>query len=297
MRILVSGGDGQVGWEIKCQSEKYQHDVIALGCDDLDVLDTDSIGYAIVQYKPDVIINAAAYTAVDRAEKESDMAYRINCEGARNLAQSCNAQNIPIIQFSTDYVFNGEKSSPYLENDKTSPLGVYGKSKLAGETAIIEVIDKYIILRTSWVFGTHGNNFVKTILKLASERDSLNIVEDQFGTPTSAKSLANSTLKICDFIKNSKQVKWGVYHYSGAPCTNWYEFSKYIIKAAYEIGILDRMLEVLPIVTEQYPTLASRPKYSCLSSNLAKQVFMISPSDWRNDLEEMLLALMKEHDA
>jgi dTDP-4-dehydrorhamnose reductase len=226
--------------------------------------------------KPDFCVNAAAYTAVDKAENEPEKAALINVTGAKNLAEICKAFNATLIHISTDFVFDGSKQSPYSETDATNPQGVYGQTKLLGERAIENTGGKYYIVRTSWLYSQFGANFMKTMLRLASERDSLNIVNDQIGTPTHAVDLAHAIAKI---ILSTKH-EYGLYHYSNEGVASWYDFAKKI----FEINNVK--IDVNPIPTSQFPTPAKRPAYSVLDKSKIKRVFGVSVRDWQTSLEK-----------
>lgn len=288
MNILVTGANGQVGWELERQGTKSQHQVFSLNREQLNITDKKQIQQRIDEHQPDVIINAAAYTEVDQAESNQEVAYAINQDGAMYLARAANDADIPLFHISTDYVFDGNKDSAYMESDLTAPLSVYGMSKRAGDIAIQENLKKHIILRTSWVFGLHGHNFVKTILRLASERNELNIVSDQFGCPTSAAGIAFTLLKLCDKLLDNGDLTWGTYHYAGNSVTSWYEFAEAIIKIAREQGKIDHEVIVHPITTSEYPTIAKRPVNSSLVSKLIKEKLGIEPDDWSLALMDML---------
>jgi len=294
MRILVTGGNGQVGWELGRQGEISAHEVIAFGRDQLDIGSVDDIARVFKETKPELVINAAAYTAVDKAETQAQQAYLVNRDAAGYLAAACDRAGIVLFHISTDYVYDGSKTEPYLESDSVSPMGVYGKSKLEGERAITKVLDRHIILRTAWVFGVHGNNFVKTMLRVGKERDALNVVDDQFGGPTSAAGIAAALLSLADKLEAEGSLTWGVYHYSGAPFINWHGFATEIIKLGVEQGLIDHPVTVNPIPTEQYPTPAARPKNSRLSMELMEQSFAITADNWRAALDYQVRQLAME---
>jgi dTDP-4-dehydrorhamnose reductase len=291
MKILVTGGNGQVGWELKRQGSKSAHKVVVLDRQGLDISSADDITRVFAEVKPDLLINAAAYTAVDKAETESELAFSINRDAVESLARACKKQAIPLFHISTDYVFDGSKDKPYNESDPVAPLGVYGQSKLEGEQAVEKILDQYVILRTAWVFGVHGHNFVKTILRVGRERDTLNVVNDQFGGPTSAAGIAAALLSLADQYNTEGELAWGIYHYSGAPFTSWHGFATEIIKLASKHGLIDHPVTVNPIPTEQYPTPAARPKNSRLSCALLEQTFGIQADDWQKALAAIVRSL------
>ena len=292
MRILITGANGQVGWALKQLAGQFpHHTLIALERHDLDITCKDAVNQTIAKNNVNLVINAAAYTAVDKAEDNAESAFNINRDGVGNLASSCLNADIPLLHISTDYVFNGKKTSPYLETDAPNPLGVYGHSKLAGEQAIIENLDRFIILRTSWVFGLHGQNFVKTILRLCQDRRELNIIADQFGAPTSATSIAHCLLQICDQYDNGIAIPWGLYHFTNTPDTSWHGFACKIIDLAQKYHLIDHEITVNKITTEQYPLPCARPQNSCLNSDKLSKELSIIPTPWEEELETMLMAL------
>ncbi len=297
MKILVAGENGQVATELRLlglQSQKSlhsQHEVITEGRDKLDIRDADVVKQRINEIKPDVVINAAAYTAVDKAEEETEQAYAINRDGVKHLAESCKAAGIPFIHISTDYVFDGSSESPYAEDAEVSPLGAYGLSKWEGEEAVRSTLDKHIIMRTSWVFSSHGHNFVKTILRVGAERDELKVVNDQLGGPTSANGIASALLAICDKLQQQGDLAWGTYHYCGKPFTSWHGFAEKIIELGRKHGMIDHEVLVHPIPTSEYPTPAKRPANSRLLSDRLTAEFGIEADDWEGQLEKVIASL------
>ncbi len=291
MRILVPGADGQVGKQLILFGAVANHEVIAVNRNELDITKTDDVKNIVSDINPHIVVNAAAYTAVDKAESEEDIAYAVNRDGPANLAKACAEQQIPLIHISTDYVFDGTKQGPYQETDQVNPTSIYGKSKEAGESAIRERLDQHIILRTSWVFSADGGNFVKTMLRLASERDHLRIVADQHGGPTSAASIAKACLNIADQVVSKEQASFGTYHFSGTAPTTWYDFAKEIFaKASEKTG---KQPSVDPITTEEYPTPAIRPQNSVLACDKVLNNFGIEQPSWQNDLETVLNILIE----
>lgn len=291
MKILITGAHGQVGSELVIVANKHGYDVIAASRSELDITQEKDVLATIQQTQPDIVINAAAYTAVDKAEEEQDIAYAINRDGAKNIALACAKQSIPLLHISTDYVFNGSQDEPYSETDTVSPLGVYGKSKWDGEESIREHMEQFIILRVAWVFGSQGNNFVKTMLRLGNERDELNVVADQFGGPTPAKYIADTLISLATLYKKEKKLKWGIYHYCGTTKTTWYDFAKEIFEQANKIELLNKNIQVNPITTTQYPTPAKRPKKSMLDCSRIYDTFGIKMPDWKIALKEVLADL------
>ncbi|MBO7380939.1 MAG: dTDP-4-dehydrorhamnose reductase [Neisseriaceae bacterium] len=276
MNFLITGAGGQVGQEL----QKLLPQANALTHSQLDIGDISAVRCAVQTFKPNVIINAAAYTAVDNAEKEAEKADLINHIGAKNLAICSQEQNAILLHISTDYVFDGKKTEPYRETDTTNPQNVYGKSKLLGEQAILEHCEKAIILRTAWVFGRYGKNFVKTMLSLGKTRSHLRIVADQFGSPTEAEDIAKS------LIYMAKNAQFGIYHYSGMPYVSWFEFAQKIFQAAHNQGILHAP-QLEAITSEEYPTQACRPKNSRLNLNKINNAFGIEACDWQQHLQDL----------
>jgi dTDP-4-dehydrorhamnose reductase len=287
MNVLITGSDGQLG---KCLIKAFadHKDVLVTACNkqQLDISNEQAVCTKLMDCKPDVVINTAAYTAVDNAEKESELAFSINALAPMYLAKSCEQINAALIHISTDYVFDGEKSSAYSEADATNPQSVYGASKLAGEVDVIRHCTKYIILRTAWVFSEFGNNFAKTMIKL-SHLEQLNIVSDQVGGPTNANDIAQALVTICDEIICNKDVNWGVYHYSGEPYCSWFDFAQQIFLSAKEEGVMNQYPNLNAIPTAQYPTPAKRPKNSKLDNSKIKNAFAVQPSDWQASLINM----------
>jgi dTDP-4-dehydrorhamnose reductase len=291
MKILVAGENGQVATELRIQGQSSPHEVITLGRNGLDISDASQVEQQIKAVQPDIVINAAAYTAVDKAEEEVELAYAINRDGPGYLAESCKLQGIPLLHISTDYVFDGCKDSPYAESDKVSPLGVYGQSKWAGEEAVRSGIDQHIIMRTSWVFSRHGHNFVKTMLRVGAERNELKVVDDQLGGPTSANGIASALLALCNQYEAQGRLAWGTYHYSGQPFTSWHGFAEQIIERGRKHGLINHEVKVRPIPTHEYPTPAKRPANSRLLSNCFSAAFGIEADDWEAQLEKIVAAL------
>jgi dTDP-4-dehydrorhamnose reductase len=288
MHVLITGCYGQVGHCLTQQlADKENTTVLALDRDQLDITNQDAVNAIVGDFKPTIIINAAAHTAVDKAEEEVELSYAINRDGPKYLAQA--AQNIgaAILHISTDYVFEGNKSGEYAEGDATNPQGVYGESKLAGEIAVAEACDKHIILRTAWVFGENGNNFVKTMLRLGATRDELSIVGDQFGGPTYAGDIASALIAIAEKITQGNSIEYGVYHYSGLPHVSWFEFADAIFDTAVKQKVISNKPSLTSITTEQYPTPAKRPSNSCLNTNKITDAFSVEASDWQAALKNI----------
>ena len=291
MRILVTGKSGQLGKSIhKIITNNEQTDeFVFVGREELDLNSTDSITSYFNHNNFDIIINCAAHTAVDQAEDEEVLANQINHLAVAQLAQIAKMQQAKLIHISTDYVFDGEGEKPYTETDETNPINIYGKTKLAGEQALKEIMPTdAIIIRTSWVYSEYGNNFVKTMLRLGKQRDELSVVDDQMGSPTYATDLANAILKIIQ-NKAFKEVEQEtqVYHYSNAGEISWYEFAKEIFELA------DIQCSVSPITTEQYPTPAKRPKNTLMNKDKIAKTFSVNIADWKESLNTCM-AILKE---
>lgn len=287
MKVLVTGSNGQVGYCLVQQLRQQNADFLALNRDQLDITQRQAVWQTVSDYRPDVIINAAAHTAVDKAESEAEQAFAINRDGAAYLAEAAQQIGAAMLHISTDYVFDGQATQPYTETDATAPQGVYGQSKLAGEQAVLAACSRSIILRTAWVFGEHGHNFVKTMLRLGRERDSLGIVSDQHGAPTYAGDIAAALLHIAHHITQGKPTEYGIYHFSGKPYVSWYQFAEAIFQQAQQQGILANTPQLLAIATPDYPTPAKRPANSCLQLDKIQQAFGISPSDWQQALTQL----------
>ena len=287
MRVLITGAQGQVGQELT-RLAPADFSVIGLGSNELDISNPEQVVSRIGEFKPQLIINAAAYTAVDKAETDSERAYAVNAKGAENLAASAATLGIPLLHISTDYVFSGDACTPYKETDPTGPTGVYGASKLAGELAVAKVCTQHVIMRTSWVFGAQGNNFVKTMLRLAQTRDVLGVVADQHGCPTSAASIAKALWSLASHYRNNGKLNWGTYQFSNMPATTWHGFAEEIFSQAVALKILAKAPQVNPINTQDYPTPARRPAWSVMDCRLIEEKLNITQSDWRDELREML---------
>ncbi|MEZ8734943.1 MULTISPECIES: dTDP-4-dehydrorhamnose reductase [unclassified Vibrio] len=288
MRVLITGCHGQVGSCLTKQLANNENTlVLALDREHLDITSQESVNAVVSEFQPTIIINAAAHTAVDKAEEEVELSYAINRDGPKFLAQAAQNLGAAILHISTDYVFEGNKVGEYLESDITNPQGVYGKSKLAGEMAVTEACDKHIILRTAWVFGEDGNNFVKTMLRLGENRDTLSIVGDQFGGPTYAGDIASTLIKIANFINQGDVVEYGVYHYSGLPHVSWFEFAEAIFNVAVEQGVIASKPSLSTIATEQYITPVKRPINSKLSTEKIMTLLAVEPSDWKAALSNI----------
>ncbi|MGX9519195.1 dTDP-4-dehydrorhamnose reductase [Vibrio mediterranei] len=286
MKVLITGSHGQVGHcLVNVLSARDDIEVFAYDREDLDITNESQVNSVVAELKPDVIMNCAAHTAVDKAETDIEMSYAINCDGPSYLAKATESLGALMLHISTDYVFDGDKALPYVETDKPNPKGAYGQSKLAGENAVIANCSRYAILRTAWVFGEHGNNFVKTMLRLGKERPELGIIGDQFGGPTYAGDIAKALATIMDNFASSELS--GVYHFSGAPHVSWCQFAKAIFESAGKHGALSKLPLVNEITADQYPLPAPRPANSRLNCDKIHQVFAVEPSDWQQALENI----------
>ncbi len=288
MKILVTGANGQVGHCLQQQLNESDWEFVALTRAELDIGDAQAVENAVQQIQPDIIINAAAYTAVDKAEQERELAFAINRDGPANLAHAAKQINAAILHISTDYVFAGDAEGIYREESPTAPQGVYGQSKLDGEQAVVTANDKYIILRTAWVFGEHGNNFVKTMVRLGSNRDSLGVVADQEGGPTYAGDIAKALIAIAQQYATGKTIAWGIYHYSGLPHISWFGFAQQIFAEVEQAKLYEKAIPQLnAITTADYPTPAKRPANSKLDCSKIEHAFGITASDWQLALKNI----------
>lgn len=287
MKILITGKNGQVGNCLVSQlSNMAEINFLALGREELDITNAEQVSKIVNEYKPSVIINAAAYTAVDKAESEVELANAINNLGPKNLAKAAAQVNAAIIHISTDYVFAGNKKGLYTEADEVNPQGVYGQTKLAGEQSVAQECNAHIILRTAWVFSEFGNNFVKTMLRLAQTRDTLGVVGDQFGGPTYAGDIAKAIISIAQQLEQGS-TKSGIYNYSGYPHVSWQEFAKEIFAKALLQQEIETSVTVNAISTSEYPTPAKRPANSKLDCSKVTTDFSIQPSEWKAALNNI----------
>lgn len=286
--ILLTGANGQVGWEFARRAPAAGLSVRAFGREELDIADNDAVARAVAAVAPRVVVNAAAYTAVDKAEGDRERAFAVNRDGAAHLAGACAARGIPLVHISTDYVFDGEKDGPYVEDDPTGPLSVYGESKLAGESAVRAFLDRHVIVRTSWVYGVHGHNFVKTMLRLGRERDVLRVVDDQHGCPTFAGDLAAALLTIAHRVasENLPDDAYDTFHCAGAGAVTWCGFARRIFEVA--APMLGRAPTVEAITTADYPTPARRPANSVLDCGRLSEVYGLALRPWDAALRDML---------
>ena len=285
MKVLLLGANGQLGWELK---RTCPQDIILTTCDHpkVNFLSTTSITTCIETAQPDWIINAAAYTAVDKAEEERDTADRINHTAVREIAGLCRQNNIRLIQISTDFVFNGKAYRPYLPQDTPDPISTYGKTKLKGEQAALEILkDDAAIIRTAWLYSSHGANFVKSMLNFFETKPELNIIDEQIGTPTWANGLAHVVWKAMD--KNLT----GIHHFTDAGIASWYDFATAIQEEALSLNLTQKEIPINPIPASQYPTPAERPFYSVLDKTTLWQTLDLKPVHWRKSLRSMLKEL------
>ncbi|MFT7350751.1 MAG: dTDP-4-dehydrorhamnose reductase [Flavobacterium sp.] len=280
MVVLVTGANGQLGQAIQFIAKNHSEiQFVFCSSSELDISNEQNCKTIFSKYQPNYCINAAAYTAVDKAETESEKAHAINVIGAKNLAEVCKANNTVLLHISTDFVFDGSKNSPYSETDNPNPTGVYGQTKLEGEIAIQNNWEKHFIIRTSWVYSQFGNNFLKTMLRLASERDSLSVVNDQIGTPTNAVDLAETLLAICEYhSQNQTKTIFGIYNFSNEGQCSWFDFAQKI----FEVNRIT--IELNPIPMSNFPTPAKRPAYSVLDKSKIKEVFGLKIGTWEDSL-------------
>lgn len=292
MRILVLGSKGQLGSCLKDNLESSDHEVIYSSREQIDIIDFKETKRKILDILPDLIINATAYTAVDKAEEDQTVADLVNHLAVKNIAEICHYQNIWLIHVSTDYVFDGNSKFPYKEEDNTNPKGVYGQTKLKGELAIQSSQCKYIILRTAWVFSEYGNNFFKTMLRLGVERNELSVVGDQIGCPTYAQDIAKSIVKLISQLHSFN--KSGIYHFCGNQSCSWFDFANAIFEQA-KINNLKIPRKINSIKTSSYPTPAERPKFSVLDCSKIENDFGIRTSNWNKGIKQVLNKLLLEN--
>lgn len=287
MKVLVTGGNGQLGRCLQDRLKKSTYEWIAVDKDALDITSSTDVQAFFGTYQPDIVVNAAAYTAVDKAEADEAAAIAVNTDASRILAENCKDVHIPLIHISTDYVFDGSATTPYKPCDTTNPQSVYGRTKLAGELAIQSLLDEYLIIRTAWVFSEYGNNFVKTMCRLAQTRSELGVVADQFGCPTYAGHLADAIMAALVKINQGGSC-WGIYHYCGDKATSWYGFSQAIFEAAYDRGLITAKPTVHQLSTSEYPTAATRPSYSVLDCSSLDEQLGIKCGNWNSALAVVL---------
>jgi len=290
MKILLAGGSGQLAQELQPILLSVG-EVIAVDRTSVDLSQPETIRQAMADIQPDLVVNAGAYTAVDKAESEPQLAHAVNGIAPGIFAEECEKLGASLIHFSTDYVFDGSSGSAYLETDSTNPLGTYGKSKLAGEEAIRQAGNRHIIIRTAWVYGNGGKgNFVKTMLRLGKEREEIRVVADQIGSPTWTGDLAAATTHI---IPGIGLEDFGTYHYTNSGVCSWYDFAIAIFEEAEKLGFALKIKRVIPITTAEYPTPAKRPAFSVLSTVKISALLGTYPPHWRQGLRQMLVRELK----
>ena len=288
MKLLLLGAAGQLGIELRRRLSWQGCEIVATDQPELNIADAGAVRAAVTRETPDMLVNAAAYTAVDRAESDSATAWAANCEGPAILASACRITGIPLIHVSTDYVFDGTQAHPYREDDPVNPLGVYGRSKEAGERAVRDGLAEHVILRTAWLYSAHGHNFVKTMLRLAATLPALRVVADQRGSPTAAGELAAAIVAVVRQIA-AGQGRWGTFHFAGAGAVTWHGFAEAIFAIAAPWRGPPPVVE--PILTADYPTPARRPSNSVLDCSRIAQAYGIVPRPWREPLAEVLAEL------
>jgi len=290
MKVIVLGKGGQLGYELMRLPLPSGIDRVGFGRSEVDITDEAAVKALFCHESPDVIINAAAYTDVDKAETDRSTVFAVNEKAPRSIVSACAELGASLIHLSTDFVFDGTKEGPYTEDDAVNPINVYGESNAAGEQAVRETLDRHIILRTSWLFGGHGSNFVKTILRLGENRDNLSIVDDEQGCPTPAIDLARAIMELTAQL--SEKTRWGTYHYAGRGATTWYTLAEEIFSLAE--GTLGHRPILDPIPATEYPSPARRPANSVLDCTRIATEFGIEPLDWRAGLRSVIQELLGE---
>ncbi len=293
MIVLVTGANGQVGWELCRRAQPPGLTVHGFDHAQMDITRPKQTAETIARYHPDLVVNAAAYTNVDQAETNTQQAFSVNQDGPAILATCCAELDIPLIHLSTDYVFDGSAVTPYRQDDALSPLGIYGHSKAAGEEEVRDRLHRHIILRTSWVYGIHGHNFVKTMLKFGATRDTLRVVNDQFGCPTSAGDIADTVLAIATHVSSWETPIWGTYHYCGQGIITWFDFAEEIFRIAKRLGYAGTpTVDAIP--TSEYPTKTTRPVFSALDCSRLLEVFQLPQKPWQESLGQVLKELLSD---
>ncbi len=284
--ILLFGADGQLGQELVGAARRADVSLVPLGDQQADITDKQTVLRAIQKSDNELVVNAAAYTKVDRAEEEPEVAFRVNATGAAIIAEGCADANVPLVHISSDYVFDGRKASAYCEDDPVAPLGVYGRTKAEGEEAVRRLNPKHLILRTSWLYGVYGQNFLKTMLRLAAERDELRVVIDQWGSPTSTADLAEAILRI---RRSLGAAPWGTYHFAGGGETTWHGFASRVVAA--QAGFTGRRPNIKAITTAEFPTKARRPQNSVLDSSRFAAAFGFRAGPWEQAVDNTVAKL------
>ena len=290
MKLLVTGANGQLGREVCIRARERGHAVTPTNRTQLDITEPVHVRAALQRYEPDVVINAAGWTAVDAAEDHKIAALRVNVDGPRNLAEACESHDIPLVHYSTDYVFDGAKDTPYSEADNTGPINAYGRSKLMSEEQVRSANARHLILRTSWLFSRWGNNFVKTMLQLGMDRNRLSVVSDQRGKPTSASELARITVCAIDFDAEVS----GTYHVAQPEAVSWHEFAEAIFAEAGRQGIALSVREVEPITSDDFRSQAKRPANSVLDCSSIEAALDLSIEPWMASLQKVIMDLKSE---
>ena len=291
--MLITGANGQLGRELVRQGRALNIALHAFKRQELDITQPNQVNTIVAKASPSLVVNAAGYTNVDKAEAEADLAFEVNKIAPAYLARCCADRNIALLHISSDYVFDGIKGKPYHETDPIAPLGIYGQSKAQGEVAIRSVLKNHIILRTSWLYGVYRHNFVKTMLGLGTQKKTIPVVADQFGSPTSAADLAAAVLTIAAKIGSAADPDWGTYHYCGNGVTSWHGFAKEVLQLASSyVPLQTKHIEA--ITTAEYPTPAKRPPYSALDCSRIKKVFGITPKPWQQSLKRTIDRVFSE---
>ncbi len=285
--ILVIGHRGMLGCDFLARLQADDRRPIGLDVQEIDITRATQVEAALGDYHPALVVNCAAYTAVDKAESEPDAAYAVNRRGPENLAVACSRHRLPLIHISTDYVFDGKATQPYKEDDPAHPINVYGHSKWEGEEAIRANLPEHLIVRTAWLYGIHGNSFVRTIRRLANEREELRIVADQYGSPTWTGDLSDALARIsADLLTGAIHGAWGTYHFTNSGQTSWYDFARLIVEHARRTGEV-KVQRVVPIASTEYPVATPRPAYSVLDCSRITRKFGIVPRSWETAFAEM----------
>jgi dTDP-4-dehydrorhamnose reductase len=293
MKLLVTGCKGMLGQDLVPRLDKSGLGLQCVDIAEMDITKRNLVLDRVGTVKPDLVINCSAYTAVDKAESEAETAFAVNRDGPGHLAEACSRLDIPLVHISTDYVFDGRSGMPYREEDSANPVGVYARSKWEGEEEVRRRLGKHIIVRTSWLFGVHGNNFVKTILRLAAEKDLLRVVNDQEGCPTWTGHLAQALTQVVDKIGvNVNAAHWGTYHYCGHGATTWFDFAVDVVETARRYKEF-HISQIVPIPTSEYPTPAKRPMSSVLDCGKIRQEFGIEQEPWKEGLEVVVKKMVE----